>query len=164
MKFSVIPFGTEFDMGLVCTRLDDLIGVGSWFDSFTVQNTMWLSLVEKILVTLKSEKVISAVFGLYPSYVACILKHVEINFYVLSNDYLTYEDYIEKVSSSEQCINSVSGEIDYFTLPSGEETVILKFETRIMEGKLPSVLTFAHDTLRNLILSSLAYAVVCIDG
>ena len=56
MKFSTIPFGTDFDMGLVCTRLDDLIGVGSWFDSFTVQNTMWLSLVEKILVTLKSEK------------------------------------------------------------------------------------------------------------
>ncbi len=90
MKFSTIPFGTDFDMGLVCTRLDDLIGVGSWFDSFTVQNTMWLSLVEKILVTLNSEQVISAVFGIYPSYVAGILKHVvEINFYVLSNDYLT---------------------------------------------------------------------------
>ena len=160
MKFSTIPFGTEFDMGLVCTRLNDLIGVGSWFDSFTVQNTKWLSL----FVTLNSERVIWAVFGLYPSYVAGILKNVEINFYVLSNDYLTYADYIEKVTSSEQCIISVSCEKDHFTLSSGEETVLLKFETRIMEGNLPSVLTFTYDILRNFIFSPLAYAIVCIDG
>ena len=87
IKFSTIPYGTGFNMGLVCTRLNELIGVGSWFDFFTLQNTMWLSVVEKILVTLNSEQVISAVVGLYPSYVAGILKHVvEINFYVLSND------------------------------------------------------------------------------
>ena len=165
MQFSTIPFGTEFDMGLVCTRLTDLIGVGSWFDSFTVQNTMLLSLVEKILVTLNSEQVISAVFGLYPSYVAGILKHVvEINFYVLTNDYLTYADYIEKVTSSEQYIVSISCEKDHFTLSSGEETVLLKFETRIMEGNLLSVLTFTYDILRNFIFSPLAYAIVCIDG
>ena len=116
-------------------------------------------------MALNSEQVISAVFGLYPSYVAGILKHVvEINFYVLSNEYLTYSDNSEKVTSSEQCINSVSCEKDYATLSSGEETVILKFETRIMEAKLPSVLIFAHDLLSNLILSSLAYAIVSIDG
>ena len=57
LKFSAIPFGTEFDMGLVCTRLTDLIGVGSWFDSFTVQNRMWLSLVKKILESINSEGV-----------------------------------------------------------------------------------------------------------
>ena len=55
LKFSAIPFGTEFDMGLVCTRLTDLIGVGSWFDSFKVQNRMWLSLVKKILQSINSE-------------------------------------------------------------------------------------------------------------
>ncbi len=68
------------------------------------------------------------------------------------------------MTSSEQCIVSVSGEIDHFTLSSGGETVILKFETRIMEGKLPSVLTCTYDLLRNLVLSSLAYAIVSIDG
>ena len=87
MNFSTIPYGTGFDMGLVCTRLNELIATGSWFDPFTVKNTMWLSVVEKILVTLNSEQVTSAVVGLYPSYVAGILKYVvEINFYVLSND------------------------------------------------------------------------------
>jgi hypothetical protein len=36
IKFSTMHFGAQLEMGLVCTRLDDLIGVGSWFDSFTV--------------------------------------------------------------------------------------------------------------------------------
>jgi hypothetical protein len=104
IKFSAIPFGTQLDMGLVCTRLNDIIGVGSWFDSFKVQNTMWLSLVKKILVTLNREQAISAVFGLYPSYVAGILKHViEINFYTLSNECLTYAHYtrVDKKDETE---------------------------------------------------------------
>ena len=33
-----------------------------------------------------------------------------------------------------------------------------------MEGKLPSVITFAHDMLRNLVLCSIAYAIVSDDG
>ena len=91
-------------MGLVCTRLTDIIGAGSWFDSFTVQNTMWLSFVKKILMTMNSDRVLCRVFGLYPSYVAGILKHMEeINFNVLCNDELTYSEYIEKAISSEQC-------------------------------------------------------------
>ena len=121
MNFSTMPFGTDFDMSHVCTRLNELIEVGSWFDPFKVQNTMWLPVVEKILMNLNSEQVISAVVGLYPSYAAGILKHVvEINFYVLSNDYLTYENYIEKVASSEPCIVSVMCEKDHFTLSYGE--------------------------------------------
>ena len=95
-------------MGHVCTRLNELIGVDSWFDSFSVQNTKWLPVVEKILMNLKSERVICAVVGLYPAYVAGIMKHVvEIKFYVHSNDYLRNLDYIEKVASSEQCIVNV---------------------------------------------------------
>ncbi len=104
INFSTIPFGTGLDMDHVCTRLNELIGVGSWFDSFTVQNTMWLSLVKKILQSINSEGVRWGVIGLYPSYVAGILKHVvEINFYVLCNDKLTYSDCIEKAVSGEQC-------------------------------------------------------------
>ena len=118
----------------------------------------------KILVTVNSEQLIIAVFGLYPSCLAGILKHVEeINFYVVCNDELTYCEYIEKATSSDQCTVCVSCEKDYFTLSSGGETVLLKFETRMMEGKLPSVLTFTYDLLRNLVLQSLAYADVSID-
>ena len=162
INFSTMPFGTGFDMGHVFTRLNELIGVGSWFDSLTVQNTMWLSVVEKILMNLNSEQMVSACVGSYPAYVAGILKQaVEINFYVLSNKCLRYLEYIEKVASSEQCIVSVMCEKDHFTLSYGEETVLLKFETRIMNGKLPSVITYAHDMLRSLVLCSIAYAIVC---
>jgi hypothetical protein len=42
--------------------------------------------------------------------------------------------------------------------------LLLKFETRMMQGELPSVLTFTYDLLSNLVLSSIAYAIVCIDG
>ena len=73
----------------------------------------------------------------------------EINFYVLCNDELTYSECIEKATSSEQCTVCVSCEKDYFTLSSGGETVLLKFETRMMEGKLPLVLSFTYDLLRN---------------
>ena len=58
---------------------------------------MWLSLVKKILESINSEGVRCGVIGLYPSYVAGILKHVgEINLYVLCNDQLTYSEYTEK--------------------------------------------------------------------
>jgi hypothetical protein len=109
--------------------------------------------------------VICAVIGVYPCYLAGILKHVEeINFYVLCNDELTHSEYTEKVVSSEQCTTCVSGEKDYFTLSSGGETVLLIFETRVMEGKLSSVLTFTYDLLRNLLQSSIPYAVACVDS
>jgi hypothetical protein len=109
--------------------------------------------------------VICAVIGVYLCYLAGILKHVEeINFYVLCNDELTYSEYIEKAISSEQCTIRVLGEKYYFTLSSGGETVLLRFETRMMEGKFPSVLTFTYDLLRNLLLSSIAYAVACVDS
>jgi hypothetical protein len=85
--FSAIPFGTEFDMGLfVCTRLTDLIGVGSWFDSFTVHNTARLFLVQKILSTINSDMWYAQLSGVYRSYLTGILTHVEeINFIFFVN-------------------------------------------------------------------------------
>ena len=38
---------------------------------------MWMSFVKNILVTMKSGRVLCLVYGLYPSYVDCILKYVE---------------------------------------------------------------------------------------
>jgi hypothetical protein len=102
---------------------------------------MWLSLVKKILVTINRDRVKCLICGIYPSYVAGILKHgVEINFYVLCNDELRHSEYVEKAISSELCINYFVRE--YFTLSSSDETVLLKFETRMMKGELHSVLTF----------------------
>jgi hypothetical protein len=53
--------------------------------------------VKIIVLAMNSDKVLCGVYGLYNGYVTGILKHVEeINSYVLSNDTLTYSEYIEK--------------------------------------------------------------------
>jgi hypothetical protein len=96
---------------------------------------MWLSLVNSIVVAMNSDRVLCGVFRLYPSFVAGILKHVEeINFYVLCNYKLTYVEYIVKAILSEHCTASYdSCEKYYFKLSSGRETILLKFETGMME-------------------------------
>ena len=40
----------------------------------------------------------------------------------------------------------------------------MKFERRIIEGKLPSVLTFTNDMINKTDLSSLTYAIVFVDN
>jgi hypothetical protein len=91
LNFSSISFGSEFEMRLVFTKLNNNIRAGTWFDSFTVQNTKWFSLVKNIVAALNSDRVMCGVFGLYPSNVGGILKRVEeINVYVLCNYKLKY--------------------------------------------------------------------------
>lgn len=53
---------------------------------------------------------------------------------------------------------------NYFKLSSTGETIVLTFETRNMEGKLPSVLTFAYYILSNISLSFLACAKVSVNN
>ena len=53
-------------------------------------------------------------------------------------------------------------ERNYFELSSNGETVVIRFETRIIDGKTPSVLTLAHDLIRNIRLSSVAYGILSI--
>jgi hypothetical protein len=93
---SAISFGTQFNMGLVCERLTDIIAVGSWFDTFTVKHTRWLSLVRKIITVINSDFVLCGVFCFYPNYVAGILDVVEkTHFYVLCNDTIICVEYLE---------------------------------------------------------------------
>ena len=63
----------------LCEDLN-IVGQGIWYDTFQVQNTEWLWLVNNIVTTMNSDKVCGC-FGLYPSYVAGILNSVkEIHF------------------------------------------------------------------------------------
>jgi hypothetical protein len=102
LDYSAINFGSQFDMGLVCEKLTDITGAGSWFDSFTVKNTTWLSFVRRIITTMNSDSVLCGVFRLYPSYVTGILEVVEeIHFYVICNDTIIGDEYLEKTVSSE---------------------------------------------------------------
>jgi len=79
----------------LCEVLNTIVGEGIWYDTFQVQNTKWLRLVNYIVTTINSDNVLCASFGLYPSYVAGILNSVkEINFYVLCDKYKNCAKYI----------------------------------------------------------------------
>jgi len=65
----------------IATKLKhwEVVRQGVWCDTFQVQNTKWLWLVN---TTINSNNVLCASFGLFPSYVAGILNSIkEINFY-----------------------------------------------------------------------------------
>jgi len=94
---------------------------------------------------MSNNKTLCGAFGLYPNFVAGTLSKVQeiINFYVLSNNKLKYLDDI-CISSKHCTISSRRYDENNFKLLFGKETVDLTFETRIMDGNLPSELTFAY--------------------
>jgi hypothetical protein len=128
LNISSVAFGYGVDMNRLSNDLNQLVGVGIWHDTYTVQNTKWLWLVSDI-----SDKVLCAVAGMYPGYVAGILNQVtEINFYVLCNEQLKYSDFIEKCISGRECtisFMSVPGNYCKLSCYSGE-SIVISFETR----------------------------------
>jgi hypothetical protein len=106
-------------------------------------------------------------FGQYASYFAGILNSVkEINFYVLCNKRkLHCEKKKKKCISNTQCSISFKSHRDnYFVLTSGEENVVITFESRFLHGKLPSKLLFTYAVLNKIRLSSLTYGIVHINN
>ena len=90
-------FGPNASIGLLCEDLNNIVGYGIWYDTFQVQNTEWLWLVNDIVTTMNSDKVLCGCFALYLSYVAGIFHFVKIiHFYVLCSKMLHYSEYIEK--------------------------------------------------------------------
>jgi hypothetical protein len=103
----------------------------------------------------------------YASYVVGILNSVkEINFYVLCNKRrLLCANYLEKCISNTQCsISFKSHTSNYFMLTSGEEKVVITFESRFLHGKLPSKLLFTYTVLKKICLSFLTYGIVRINN
>jgi hypothetical protein len=138
------------------------VGESIWYDTFRIQNTKRLWLVKGVVAATNSNKVQCGVFGFYPSFVAGTMSKVqEINFDVHYNDKIKYSDYIEKrISGKQFTVSFKSYEHNYFTFSSSEKTVGITFETRTMEGWLPSVLIFAYAVLNKIRLSSLSYGIV----
>jgi len=124
--------------------LNNIVGKGVWYDTFQVMNTKWLWLVNDIITTMNSEKVLCGSFGLYPSYAAGNLNSVkEIHFYVLCSEKLNYADYIEKcIAGKEHSVTYKPHRRYEFLLSSSGETIALSFEARQFP-KQPSELIFA---------------------
>jgi len=56
--------------------MNNIVGQGLWYDTFQVQKTKWLWLVNDIVKTTNSDEMLRGSFGLYPSYVAGNLNSV----------------------------------------------------------------------------------------
>jgi AraC-like DNA-binding protein len=105
LDFEKVSFHPDANVGYLCNNLNNTIGICIWYDTFQVQNTKWLWLVNNVVAILNSNKMLCGCFGQYASYVSRILKSVkDINFYVLCNKRrLHCANYLEKCISNTQC-------------------------------------------------------------
>jgi len=163
LHFGSVSFQPDTTIWHLCEELNNMVGNAIWYDTFNIQNTKWLWLVNDIVAAMNRDGVQCCCFELYPSFVAGVLNSVkDINFYVVCNKKVNYADYIKQCISNHKCTISHTG--NYFQLSSGRETICIKFEARIVHEKLPSALVFAHSVLSKMRLSSLAYGIVCVNN
>jgi len=110
------------------------------------------------MVTAKNnDKTLYGYFGMYPSFVAGILNSERrITYFVLCNEGLNYEHYIENCIGDEGCsVCYKSHTRYYFQLSYQSETIFISFEARLFP-KLPSEINFAQSVLKKIVeLSSL---------
>jgi len=98
LDFRNVSFLPNSSIGRLWEDLNNIVGQGVWRDTFQVKNIKCLLLVNDIVTTMNSDKVLCGSFGLYPSYLAGILNSVkEIHFYVLCSEKLNCADYIRKM-------------------------------------------------------------------
>ena len=70
-------FTLESSIGQLCEDLNIIAGHGIYYDTFKIQNTKWLWLVNNIITIINSNRVLCGSFRVYPSYVAGILNSVK---------------------------------------------------------------------------------------
>jgi len=68
-----VSFPPNSSMRHLCEDLNNIVGKGVWYDTFQVQNTKSLWLVNNIVTTMSNDKVLCDSFGLNPSCAADIL-------------------------------------------------------------------------------------------
>ena len=69
VDFDDVSFLPNFSIGRLREDLNNIVEQGIWYDTFQVQNTKWLWLVNNIFTTLNNDIMICGCFGFYPSYV-----------------------------------------------------------------------------------------------
>jgi hypothetical protein len=161
-----VSFLSNSSIGRLFEDLNNIVGQGIWYDTFQVQNTKWLWLVNDIVTTMNSDKVLCGCFGLYSSYVVGILKSVkEIHFYVLCSKKLHYDEYIEKCIAGNKCSVSYTKHTEntFHLSSSSDDSVIVPFEARFIHDELPSELIFTQSVLKRIQLFSLTYGIVIVD-
>jgi hypothetical protein len=86
LEYSGDSFDSNANIRHLCEELNETLGESIW-DTFSIQSTKWLWLVNNVFGSMNSERVQCGAFGLYPSFVAGTLSKVQgINLCVLRND------------------------------------------------------------------------------
>ena len=150
LNFDQVCFLPNASIGQLCEDLNEIIGLGTYYDVFKIQNTRPLWSVNNMVTAINNDKAICGCFGLYPSFVAGILNSTnQILFCVLCSEKLNYEYYINRCIDNRQCKINYKCDSGYFyTLSSQGYTISIMFKERVFHEQLPSELTFAQTVLK----------------
>ena len=86
LHFGSASFQPDTNIGHLCAELNNMVGKAIWYDTFNIQNTKWLWLVNDIVPLMNTDGILHGSFELYPRFVAGILNSVkDISFYVVCN-------------------------------------------------------------------------------
>jgi len=133
LRFYIISFLPDSSIGQLCEDLNEIFGQGIYYDTFEIQNTKWLWFVSNMFTAMNNDKILCGCFGMYPSFVAGILNSARrIQFVVLCNEELNYENHIEKCIGGKECsvcYKSHTGH--YYQLSYQGERVFITFEARL---------------------------------
>jgi len=58
LDFRAVSFLPNSSIGHLCEDLNNIVGQGVWYDTFHVKNTKWFWLVNDIVTTMNSDKVL----------------------------------------------------------------------------------------------------------
>ena len=163
LLFNDVSLRPNSGLGQLCDDLNRILGLGNWYDEYTVRNTKWLWLVSDILAATNNDTVVCASFGLFPAYVGGILTSVKsIDFYVACTETPNYGLCIRQCIEGKDYTITDTG--DNFLISYHGDTVSISFETRIVDQGLPSTLSFAYNAFTAMRISSLAYGIVSINN
>jgi hypothetical protein len=76
LDYSGVSFDSTATIGHLCEELNAILGQSIRYDTFRIQNTKWLWLLNDV-AAMNSEKVKFGAFGLYPSLVSDTLNEVQ---------------------------------------------------------------------------------------
>ena len=149
LKFQKVSFLPDSSIGQLCEDLNKIVGQGIYYDRFEIQNTNWLWFVSNIFTAMNNDETLCGYFGMYPSFVAGILSSSRrSHFFVLCNEELNFENYIEKCIGDRECSVCYKSHTGHFLQISYQgETVFIMFEARLFP-KLPSELMFDQCVLK----------------
>jgi hypothetical protein len=128
LEFEELSFHPDANVGHLCNNVNNTIVIGNWYDTYQVQNTKWLWLVNNVVAVLNSYNMHCGCIGQYASYVAGILNLVkEINFcFFVIKGYIAQTTL--KCMFNTQCsISFKSHTNNHFVLTTGEEGLLQHF-------------------------------------